>query len=274
MQVAKKAMRKPKHDPLIVFDMQNQPLQHIGVIAVDNSTVDLAAELAKKLNLPLVEDETGWNALLRVRSHRLELYSAIDPDLQQGVWVDFTKGRARHRRLQGMELLIKAVKVKKRAPTYIVDATGGLGRDAFLLASYGFRVHVIEINPVVAALLEDGLQRAARVAETSAACGRITLSIGDSIAMLALLTPRPDVVYLDPMFPPRTKSAKVKKDLQLLQRIQFKAGNHDELLRAARSVHPQKVVVKRPLKGGFIAGEPPSYSLKGRTVRFDIYQNM
>lgn len=272
MQVAKKAMRKPKQDPLIVFNMQNQPLQHIGVIPVDDSTVDSAAELASKLNLPLVRDDKGWNVLLRVCRDRLELYSASEPDLQHGIWVDFTRGRARHRRLQGTELLIKAVKVKKKDTTYIVDATGGLGRDAFLLAAHGYRVHVIEINPVVAALLEDGLHRAARSAETSAACKRITFSVGDSVTMLDVLTPQPDVVYLDPMFPPRTKSAKVKKDLQLLQRIQWKAGRPEDLLRAARFAHPQKIVVKRPIKGSFIGDEPPSHSLKGRTVRFDIYQ--
>lgn len=254
------------------FDKQNQPLQQIGVIADQDCDTEIAAKLATRLRLPLVIDEKGWRALLRVRSHRLELYSASDRDLQQGVWVDFATGRVQHRRRQpGRELLVKAVKIKNKVQPYILDATGGLGRDAFLLASHGFRVHIIEKNVVIAALLEDGLRRAAQIAETSEVCRRITFCAGDSVTILGRLSPKPDVVYLDPMFPPRTKSAKVKKDLQLLQCIQGEEGDLEELLRAARSVHPQKIVVKRPVKGDPIAGPQPDYCLKGRTVRFDVY---
>lgn len=256
----------------MTFDKQNQPFQQIGVIAVEDSDAALAAELANKLRLPIVNDERGWKALLRVRSNRLELYSVIDPDLQQGICVDFTTGRASYRLQQpGRELLVKAVKIKKNPHPYILDATGGLGRDAFLLAANGFKVHIIEKNVVIAALLEDGLRRAAQVAETSEICRRITFCTGDSMVMLDQMSPKPDVVYLDPMFPPRSKSAKVKKDLQLLQCIQGEETNLEELLEAARSVGPQKVVVKRPIKGGNIAEAEPSYSLKGRTVRFDVY---
>lgn len=80
----------------------------------------------------------------------------------------------------------------------------------------------------------------------------------------------PDVVYLDPMFPERRKSAAVKKKFQLLHRLESPCENDEELLQAALSAHPKRVVVKRPVKGPFLAGVKPSYSLSGKAVRFDV----
>ena len=80
----------------------------------------------------------------------------------------------------------------------------------------------------------------------------------------------PDVVYLDPMFPERTKSAAVKKKFQLLHHLEQPCADEETLVEAALAVHPRKVVIKRPVKGALLAGVKPSYQLAGKAVRYDV----
>ena len=167
------------------------------------------------------------------------------------------------------ELLVRAVKIKGVDEPLVADATAGLGEDSFLLAAAGCRVLLFEHDPVIADLLSDALERAMRDPETASIAARMTLLRGDSVPALPLLDPRPDVVLLDPMFPERTKSALVKKKFQLLHLLERPCENEAELLDAALSAHPKRVVIKRPAKGPYLAGVKPSYSLTGSAVRFD-----
>jgi 16S rRNA (guanine1516-N2)-methyltransferase len=195
-----------------------------------------------------------------------------DPELAGGLWVDFDSTAARRRsRLIGSELLIQAAKVRRVTSPLLIDATAGLGRDAFLLARHGFRVEMIEVNPVVAALLADGLARARCLAHLQTVAERIRLRSGNGVELLAELHEMPEVIYLDPMFPERTKSAKVKQNLRLLQHLDAHSIAPEPLLQAALAVGAKKVVVKRPLKGPHLGGREPSYTLKGKAIRFDIY---
>ena len=98
----------------------------------------------------------------------------------------------------------------------------------------------------------------------------MTLVTGDSVAGLAALPEPPDVVYLDPMFPARTKSAAVKKKFQLLHRLERPCEEEEALVAAALAAHPRKVVIKRPAKGALLAGMKPSYSVAGKAVRYDV----
>ncbi|MDY2625388.1 MAG: class I SAM-dependent methyltransferase, partial [Coriobacteriales bacterium] len=115
----------------------------------------------------------------------------------------------------------------------------------------------------------DALRRARELPQLDSAASRMTLLEGDSIAALQALSKPVDVVLLDPMFPERRKSASVKKKFQLLHRLERPCDNEDELLQAALDAHPRKVVIKRPLKGPYLAGKKPSYSLSGKSVRYD-----
>jgi len=166
------------------------------------------------------------------------------------------------------ELLVKAAKLKKpdKMPT-AVDATAGLGEDALLLAAAGFSVTLFEYDPVIAALLQDSLNRAASHPALAEIVGRMTLCEGNSITALPQLSP--DVVLLDPMFPERQKSALIKKKFQLLQQLERPCSDEEELLAAAVAASPKKIVIKRPLKGPYLAGQKPSYSLSGKAVRYD-----
>jgi len=167
------------------------------------------------------------------------------------------------------ELLVKATRVKgDRGSMTAVDATAGFGEDALLLAAAGFRVRMYECNPYIAALLADALTRASEIAGLAPLTARMDLVCGDSIPALAAMTP-PDVVYLDPMFPKRTKSAAVGKKFQLLHRLEAPCPNEEELLRAALAARPRRVVIKRPVKGAYLAGVKPSFSVSGKAVRYD-----
>ena len=169
------------------------------------------------------------------------------------------------------ELLVRAARVRglDEAPR-VVDATAGLGEDSVLLAAAGMQVTLVEREPMLAGLLRDGLQRAARQPELAPIVSRMRLIEGDSIEVLASLDERPHVVYLDPMFRAKRKQAATNKKLQLIQQLELPCANEEELLGAALAVHPRKVVIKRPLKGPCLAGAKPSGSLRGKVVRYDI----
>ena len=168
------------------------------------------------------------------------------------------------------ELLVRAARIKgAQGPLSAVDATAGLGEDAFLLAAAGFQVRLYERNPIIAALLQDALRRGMKKPELAPVLGRMNFHRGDSIEELPRLNFSPDVVVLDPMFPERKKRGLVRKKFQMLHQLENPCSEEKELLEAALSCHPARIVIKRPLKGPCLAGRKPSYSLKGRAVRYD-----
>ena len=171
------------------------------------------------------------------------------------------------------ELLVRAARIKGaqvgEGPLRAVDATAGLGEDALLLAAAGFEVMLFERDPVIAALLADSLRRAREHPQLADAASRMHLAGADSVEAMPAIDPAPDVVYLDPMFPERRKSAAVKKKFQLIHYLEHPCDDQEALMRAALAAHPRKVVVKRPIKGPYLAGIKPSYSLAGKSVRYD-----
>ena len=189
-------------------------------------------------------------------------------DGKNAVRGDFTRLLPRIRRGNlANEHLVRAVKIKGIAEPLVVDATAGLGEDAFLLAAAGCRVLLFERDPVIAALLRDALERAKADPETAPIASRLTLRPEDSIPVLPTLSP--DVVLLDPMFPERKKTALVKKKFQLIHLLEKPCEDERALLDAALAARPRRIVIKRPAKGPFLAGAKPSYSLDGSAVRFD-----
>ena len=190
------------------------------------------------------------------------------------VWVDFTAGAAQHRRLHGGgELLAKAVGRSKQ-PT-VWDVTGGLGRDSFVLAGLGLNVHIFERHPTVYCLLADGLARALLHPDTAETASRLTLHHADAAEYMPQLTAeigRPQVVYLDPMYPERRKSAAVKKEMVFFHELVGTAQNDAALLDAALATATARVVVKRPRLGNFLCGRQPDYQYTGKSTRFDVYK--
>ena len=243
-------------------------------VEVESPLSARAIQAAEQAGLLLLRDEKG-------------LY-LTDGKLQ--VRGDFTQLRPRLRpgNLNG-ELIVKAARTKKPAAgkagageetasaaavlPLAIDATAGLGEDSLLLAAAGFRVILYENDPVIAALLRDALRRAADDPDLAAVVSRMELREEDSIAALRRDHREqevPEVIFLDPMFPERQKSALVKKKFQLLQRLESPCTDEEELLAAALTANPRKILVKRPLKGPWLAGVKPAYSLSGKAVRIDV----
>lgn len=230
------------------------------------------AALGALLALPPYDPYKETDFLLRLTPERLELSPGNDASRAGTLWVDFTSVAARRRIARpGRELLVQAARVRGSQSPLAVDATAGLGRDGFLLAAAGFRVLMFERHPIVAALLADGLARARQAPHTTMIAGRIQMVAGDVLAALPTLAEQPAVIYLDPMFARRSKSAKAKQNLQLLQRLVGLETDTDELLLAALAAKPRKVVVKRPLKSPWLLGLTPSVTFRGKSVRFDLY---
>lgn len=177
--------------------------------------------------------------------------------------------RLRPNRLS-QELLVKAARTKGSEHPQALDATAGLGEDSLLLAAAGFEVTMCESDATIAALLADALERARHHEQLAPIVARMRLIEANSIEVMNQLEQAPDVIYLDPMFPERTKSAAVKKKFQLLHYLEKPCDNAEELLGAAQAVHPRKIVIKRPLKGELLAGVKPSYQLKGKAIRYDV----
>ncbi|WP_369857448.1 class I SAM-dependent methyltransferase [Candidatus Thalassolituus haligoni] len=194
------------------------------------------------------------------------------------VRVDFTGGTAAHRRRFGGGMgqdIARAVGVSGAYKPSVIDATAGLGRDSFVLATLGCQVVAHERQPVVAALLDDGLIRGRQDIEAGEIVARIRLSFGSSHELLVAETEasrQPDVVYLDPMFGEDAKgSAQVKKDMQAFRSLVGGDADADGLLDAALQTARCRVVVKRGRKAKPLANRPPSYALTGKSNRFDVY---
>jgi 16S rRNA (guanine1516-N2)-methyltransferase len=188
--------------------------------------------------------------------------------------VDFVGGAVGHRFRAGegrRQDLPKAVGFASGVTPQIVDATAGLGRDAFFLAALGARVTLIERSAVMHDLLADGLERAraegGRHAETVA---RMTLIQGESRLLLPQLDPQ--VVLIDPMHPPRDKTALVKKEMRLIREIVGTDADSVELMEVALEAAQYRVVLKWPLRGEPMPGvRKPSYQILGKSTRYDVF---
>lgn len=231
----------------------------------------LASEIARRWQFTLTEAAPAGLAL-RVHNNQLQLIDCANLK-QQGVVVDFCAGALTYRRQHGggkKEPIAKAVGVKGNVRPRVVDATPGLGRDAFVLASLGCEVILIERSPVVAALLEDGMRRLTH-SDTELAA-RFSLVHGNSAQVLASWSDAPvDVVYLDPMFPHRKKSAAVKKEMKVFQALLGSDPDADALLAPAKALAARRVVVKRPNSAPNLADSPPSMAITSKKHRFDVY---
>lgn len=215
------------------------------------------ATLAKRLGLPI---KATADFVVESVYGRLQLRDTRD-GAPGPLFVDFAAPDAARRRDAGRQLpLARAVGIKRdHAPT-VLDATAGLGRDAYTLMALGCKVIAIERSPVVAALLQDGLERVR---------ASMPLVVGDAIAYMIGVSPRPEVVYLDPMFPARSKSAAVKKEMQYMQAL-LDEDDPKPLFEAALKCATERVVIKRPIHAPNV-GAKPNHTFEGKTVRFDVY---
>ncbi|MDQ0979474.1 class I SAM-dependent methyltransferase [Pseudomonas synxantha] len=253
--------------------MSEQPAaSRIQVEALADSFQARAEQWATLLGLPLQVADADFS--LQVGEQGLQLQQ-LGPDAPGPVRVDFVEGGAAHRRLYGGgsgQMIAKAVGIAQGVRPRVLDATAGLGKDAFVLASLGCEMSLIERQPLIGALLEDGLARAAQDVEVAPIVARMQLLKGNSInVMLNWEGEPPQVIYLDPMFPHREKTALVKKEMRLFRPLVGDDPDAPALLAAALALASHRVVVKRPRKAPCIDGPKPSHALDGKSSRYDIY---
>ena len=231
-----------------------------------------ALAFAERLGLPLLGSDQQAELLLIRRNGRLEIvYSG--KKAPGPIFIDFVAGRSAHRRQYGGgrgQPLARALGLKEGESPTIIDATAGLGRDAFVLATLGCEVTLIERSPVIAALLEDALSRAIENEAVAEIASRLRLIHGDAAQQFKKL-PRPDVIYLDPMYPERGKKARVKKEIQLFRQLVGPDLDSEQLLEAALAYALKRVVVKRPAKAPPVDGPSPGANVSSPNTRYDLY---
>lgn len=222
---------------------------------------------------PLIFDQNAQFELTFI-DDCLTLKKRDEPKLG-GIFVDFVSGAVAHRRKFGGgrgQAIAKAVGLKQGLCPTVVDGTAGLGRDAFVLASLGCTVILMERHPVVAALLEDGLRRGYLSSDIGPWMQqRMSLVYASSLTELETRGLTADVVYLDPMYPHRNKSALVKKEMRVFQSLVGADLDADGLLKPALAIAKKRVVVKRPDYAENLADILPSSVIETKKNRFDIY---
>ena len=264
------------------------------LVCVDKANKDLAEAYAKTLNIAFLEielsHELSSNALAKSLANKTlkDCVMLMDDEglhLQMlhpsifKIQVNFASSQMEYRRMKGggrNQLIAKAVGLKPNLSPVVLDATAGLGKDAFVLASLGCHVYMSERNPFVRVLLEDGLRRASAIAENQPKLKhileRLKLVIGDAKELFkSQFMKTAEVIYLDPMFPNPEKRALVKKDMQMLQYLVGEDKDAEDLLNIALSTKVERIVVKRPRTEDAIASQKANYTLDGKRNRYDIY---
>lgn len=239
-------------------------LNNLVIYLEENGDCEAAEALSRQLGVPisdsmgeeltLVFDVTGLSLVgcgMRYQGDFARMLNRV------------TKGRLHH------EMLVRIAKTKTEHPV-AVDAAAGMGEDSFLLAAAGYEVTLFEQDAVIAALLKDALRRAREDDRLREIVGRMHLIEGNSIMLMPRLDISTEIVYLDPMFPPRKKSGLIQKKLQLIQKLEQPCADERELYDAAVSLRPKKIIIKRPLNGALLAGKKPSYTVKGKAIRYDV----
>lgn len=249
------------------------PMTSLAVYTANTELHTQALALAGRLALPCIfQPDERYDSLLILTPDYLGLQQ--NGEKSHPLYVDFLSGKMQYRCQHATmrnETLVRAMGLKKNTSPTLIDATTGLGRDSFLLASLGFNVTSLERSPIIFELLQDGLARALQHPKANLIAQHLQLIHTDAIAWLKQAPPA-NIIYLDPMFPERKKSALVKKEMRFFHPIVGDDVDADLLLQTALTCATQRVVVKRPRLAQALKSErKPSFVLTGSSSRFDIY---
>jgi len=248
------------------------------VLVCDDSELNEAAQtLAASLSLDCVTQiPDDADLILSLTPEGLSLLKPQEKKMG-ALTVNFADGALTWRRNHGGgtgQAIAKAIGLKSKKNLSVLDATAGTGTDSFVLAALGCQVQMIERHPIVAALLQDALNRAEQDVDVHDITQNMSLHAGSAVEyMNTLESDCFDVVYLDPMFPHSGKNAQVKKSMQYFRDMVGKDEDADDLLEPALNAAKYRVVVKRPRKSPYLMDRKPTLSHEGKANRFDIYVN-
>ena len=166
---------------------------------------------------------------------------------------------------------MKIILFKNLIKPKVLDTTAGQGRDSFILASLGCNITLLERNKVIYLLLKNAIENAKNNDELKNIVKNMTIINQDSVKFLENNNDCFDVIYLDPMFPKSKKSRLVKKDMQIFREIVGNDLDSSKILESALKSNTKRVVVKRMNKSDFLDNKKPNFSIKGTSIRFDVY---
>jgi 16S rRNA (guanine1516-N2)-methyltransferase len=268
-------------------DNHAHPPPKVTVWAANKALNTVAQSIATKLRLP--QETTPSLTYLHnspyefalavvpnsICEYQLELHDLIQKNAK--LLIDYAGGDIAYRAQHGggrRQALAKAMGLKSGYSPRVIDATAGLGRDAFVLASLGCHVHMIERSPIMACLLEDALRRAEHAEHLNPWINqRLQLVTGDALQKIPILcgASATDAIFIDPMYPPRSKSALVKKEMRFIQALVGQDIDSSELLAVALQYSTKRVVIKRPSYAASIEGPKPSHTIASKNTRYDVY---
>jgi len=247
----------------------------ICIVCSENARKQQAKELATRTGLPLLSGKNDdFDLQLCFDGDYVELF---DTALNTGIHVDFVEGALAHRQQFGGgrgQAIARAIGLKHGNTPSVLDITAGLARDAYILACLGCKLILVEQSPVLYTLIDDGIRRGlANPASADALKNFMNLVNADSILYMEHMDKetRPEVIYIDPMYPERKKSALVKKDMQILQHLLGEDENAEPLLKTALECAGKRVVVKRPIHAKTVSDTLPSTSISSKKTRYDVY---
>ena len=247
----------------------------LAITTPNEALLFYAKQLAARLNLPLIDyadySATKYSLLLVVTNDKLELQDRQNKN-SKPIFVDFLSNKLIYRLKYSSgnkQLIAKAVGIKSQFRPIVIDATAGFGVDSFILAYLGCKVTMLERSLVMSVLLEDGLRRL----KNNSNYQNINLSLYNCQAVEYFKeAEKPDVIYFDPMYPPRKKSALGANSMRTLHKLVGADEDAASVLDAALKCAKKRVVVKRQSHADCLGLLKPDlrYSL-GASCRYDVY---
>ena len=253
----------------------------ISISYTSDEMKEKAENFAISAGYPLMS--TNEETALINLNYTNDFVELCDKEKNISIHIDFISGDLAHRQKYGGgrgQSIAKAIGLKQGTPPpSVLDATAGLAKDAYVLACLGCSMTLVERSPIIVELIKDAIDRAEENEHFKTVLEKgFELINKSSIEYLTELenkavseSKKPDVVYLDPMYPDKKKSASVKKNMQILQKLLGKDEDTQELLNAALKVAKKRVVVKRPKGAENLTELKPTYTVESKKTRYDVY---
>jgi len=241
--------------------------QQLLTLAADNRQLASQLALDQVVSLDNLNQQQG---IFFQQDGRLKLALLLDGQRQQLCfdWQQDEVAKRTEKASKSNEIVAKAIGCKPHYRPRVLDATAGMARDSRIMAALGCKVTMRERNFAIFCLLKDALQQSDRV--NQAFQYPIELQTINSLEQ-PIHVENFDLVYLDPMFPERKKSALVKKEMRLFKRIVGDDLDADQQLIDWLATGIKRVVVKRPKGAPCLADKKPSHEIKGKKFRYDVY---
>lgn len=162
--------------------------------------------------------------------------------------------------------LKKAIGYGGESSKRILDCTGGLGHDAFILALLGQNVTVVDKNKGLCILFELALESLPQTSYFLEAKERITIINDNSASFIDKLLDY-DVVYIDPMFKDKGTAGRSGVMSLISDYLDDFTDVSDVLIRYKFN----RMVIKRQKQFKQSGNGSPSFILSGKSINFHVF---